>query len=155
MASSSSPIGPSLPSLGSASAATDSADLPPLVKPELPTVPPAPDLRHVKDEAVKAARLQQHAAKLGEYAQAKKHYDDVLYPGYRKEQKRRGAARARESHTVPRKAAKRELANRIFELYEKGLCECSDEERRMALAQSVGLDAEDVGLSTEACRGEA
>ena len=51
------------------------ADAEPLEKPTLPKRPPRPDLRYVKDEVVKMARLQQHVADLMEWDELKKRYE--------------------------------------------------------------------------------
>ena len=65
------------------------------MKPELPKVPTPPDLRYVKKEATKAKKQKKYEAELVEWDKLKKLYDEVEYPAYRAEQRRRAAAEQR------------------------------------------------------------
>ena len=87
---------PSLVVAPTSPAASSSSSLvePPLTKPTLPKRPRPPDLRYVKDEAVKAARLQAHVVELVAYDELKQRYDEELYPAYHAKQQRHGAREA-------------------------------------------------------------
>ena len=57
-------------------------------RPTFPKVPPAPDLRRLKDERRIASRVIEWCIKKLEHDERKKVYAEVLYPQYRKAQKR-------------------------------------------------------------------
>lgn len=80
----------------------------PLVKPELPKKPTPPDLRYVKREATKAKKQKKYKAELVEWDKLKKLYDEVEYPAYRAEQRRRAAAEQRRQE-APEVQRRREL----------------------------------------------
>ena len=60
----------------------------PLVKPDLPKKPLKPDVRRNDPDLVQR-RQEEYDARLVAYNAAMKHYNEVLFPAYRKEQKRR------------------------------------------------------------------
>ena len=80
----------------------------PLVKPELPKTPTLPDMRYVKREATKVQKQTKYDDELSKWRELKQLYDEVQYPAYRAEQKRRAAAEQRRRE-APEVQQRREL----------------------------------------------
>ena len=71
--------------------------------------PTPPDLRYVKREATKAKKQKQYKAELVEWGRLKQLYDEVEFPAYRAEQRRRAAAEQRRYRKQPEVQRRREL----------------------------------------------